>query len=257
MTASISSRRSEFRVATLRESDAARQRSPRRIYGLIKMGILRGVFVLGEQIFEDQLVEAYATTRNAVRSALRMLADEGLISRHPKSGTIVVQSLSRVPLRPDGQASGREELMVPELVERAEVPATVLLRQRLRTERTHVSMGEWVLREKDEAVGVLTAYWKEDLATIFPCEDGAAGQLAERFEFAYGAELGVVDLNVTAVQCEAWTSRILGVPLGSALLVRERLAYDVSGMPREYSFTYFPAGKVTLQMTVPTGGDGS
>jgi DNA-binding GntR family transcriptional regulator len=59
------------------------------VYGVIREGILKGVFAPGEHLRQDRLAKAIGVSRVPVRSALLQLETEGLITFHPYRGAIV------------------------------------------------------------------------------------------------------------------------------------------------------------------------
>jgi GntR family transcriptional regulator len=129
--------RSRMRERTL-ASGMARQRSARRIYGLIRSGIRLGAIAPDQHLVEADLVAMYATTRSAVREALALLAEDGLVTRVPHDGTVVVGSIAKVSLE-DGRAwlgsNGMGDRQITDLevvqVESAEVPTSAILQSRL------------------------------------------------------------------------------------------------------------------------------
>src|ERR1022692_2446265 len=77
-----------------RVEGAEKQHSSLRVYGLIKSAIRIGLLGPEEKLLEPDLVRTYAASRGAVREALGQLADEGLVTREPRHGTVVRGSIS-------------------------------------------------------------------------------------------------------------------------------------------------------------------
>jgi DNA-binding GntR family transcriptional regulator len=63
---------------------------PRGISTQLRDDIFKGVFPLGSRMpTEGEMCEQFSASRYAVREALRILTDEGLVARRPRIGTIV------------------------------------------------------------------------------------------------------------------------------------------------------------------------
>ena len=53
----------------------------------LRRNIANGRYAVGEKLpTEEQLVEAFQSSRHAVREALRLLTEDGMISRRPRAG---------------------------------------------------------------------------------------------------------------------------------------------------------------------------
>jgi len=63
---------------------------PGKIYSAMQADIIRGVYPIGARLpAERELARAYGASRFAVREAIAMLAQSGLVETHPQSGTYV------------------------------------------------------------------------------------------------------------------------------------------------------------------------
>ncbi|OLT10401.1 hypothetical protein BJF78_28875 [Pseudonocardia sp. CNS-139] len=190
-----------------------------------------------EQLVEEQLVQAYATSRNAVREAMSLLADEGLVTRSPRHGTVVVGGIAEMAL--DDISPQRGSLPEPEsgfrnpgdyqntMLECARIPVTPLLQLRLRTAQQAVWMAEWMTLRAGEPVAIFTNYWLEGERRELGTESSSPG-LEASFLRSYGRPLGRIDTSVESVMCDERTGRILGVDPGAPLLFRERLLSDAT-----------------------------
>src|SRR4051812_43207872 len=57
----------------------------------LRQDIASGRHAVGDKLpTEEQLVEAFGASRHAVREALRLLTEDGLISRRPRAGSLVI-----------------------------------------------------------------------------------------------------------------------------------------------------------------------
>jgi GntR family transcriptional regulator len=241
-----------------------RQRSPLRLHGLIRSGIRLGLLPCREQLVEDQLVQAYATSRNAVREAMSLLAEEGLVTRSPRHGTVVVGGIAEMAL--EDISPQRGSLPAPAtgfqnpddfqntMLEIARIPITPLLRARLQTSEQAVWVAEWITLRAGEPLAIFTNYWlgagvQRELGT-----DALSEGLEATFLRTYGRPLGRIDTSVESVMCDERTGRVLRIEPGSPLLFRERLLMDVDGLPREYNHTFFAGNKVALRTTTVSAG---
>jgi DNA-binding GntR family transcriptional regulator len=59
------------------------------IYQNIRKAILRGIYLPGERLMEEQLARELGTSRTPVREALRKLEVEKIVSHHPYRGVVV------------------------------------------------------------------------------------------------------------------------------------------------------------------------
>jgi DNA-binding GntR family transcriptional regulator len=59
------------------------------VYEVLRESILKGVFQPGERLRQDRLAGAIGVSRIPVRSALRQLESDGLITSHPYRGAVV------------------------------------------------------------------------------------------------------------------------------------------------------------------------
>ncbi|RYY68827.1 MAG: GntR family transcriptional regulator, partial [Comamonadaceae bacterium] len=83
----------------------------------LRADIAGGRYAVGDKLpTEEQLVEAFDASRHAVREALRLLTEDGLISRRPRAGSLVIgqspraqftQLLHRAQAGGHAQAEGR------------------------------------------------------------------------------------------------------------------------------------------------------
>ena len=95
----------EVRTDELEAARAARiaekrtlQTSSRRAHDLIRSSIRMGMVPRSAMLMEHKLVSGLATSRNAVREALQLLATEGLVERSVRTGTRLIGSILEVPI---------------------------------------------------------------------------------------------------------------------------------------------------------------
>lgn len=235
-------------VGRARAIGRQRQHSPRRVHMLLRAAIGAGMLRLREHLVEADLIHEYGASRQAVRHAMALLAGEGLVSRAVGVGTVVVGGISEIALTDAGFAPGAgirpDRISVATLDERA-VPSSTLLRQLLATDEPELRMAEHLIRLDSEPLCVFTAY----SSLAFPARTAGMveGGLASTFRAAYGTTLRRVESTVHAVSSDATTCNLLGVPIGSPILCRERILRDHDLIPREVGFTYYPGSWVAFR----------
>ncbi|MCI2422614.1 GntR family transcriptional regulator [Saccharopolyspora sp. K220] len=237
-----------------RSAGTVRQRSSLRLHGLIRSAIRLGLLPSRHQLSEGQLIDAYATSRNAVREAMSLLAEEGLVSRRPRRGTVIVGMIRELALEDMSPRRGSlADFDNPDDFENIEVettriPITPLLQNRLRTNVSSVWLTEWITLRGGEPFCIYINYSLGDSARELGTDSSSDG-LQAIFRRTYGCELRRIDTTVETLTCDERTGRALRVEPGSPLLFRERLMIDADGNPRECNHTFFPGAKVSLRTT--------
>ncbi|WP_211298885.1 GntR family transcriptional regulator [Kineococcus rhizosphaerae] len=219
-----------------------RQTSTRRVKDLLRSEVRSGLAGRDAQFVEDYLVQALAASRTAVREALQMLAQEGLVSRERRNGTTVTRGVAQFPLD-DILESGGERVTVQRLDQRS-VPSTPLLRARLATQDETLGVVEHLFSTVDGPIGVRVAYYK--LAYTQPEGWAECPDLRLAFHSVFGRPLDRIDSVIEAGVSEPKTSRLLGIPEGSPVLIREQLLVDDEGVPQEFTFAHYRADRVSF-----------
>ena len=149
-----------------------------------------------------------------------MLAAEGLVRRERRVGTTVVGRPLRFPLD-DIVNDVSNGVSVVRLDDR-EVPSTALIRDRLGVRDPRVGMIEHLFSYQGSPIGIRVAYYHSGV--VQPLGWDGAPDTASAFAQVFGIPLGRVVTTVDAIPCEARTSRLLDVEVGSPVLVREQLS---------------------------------
>jgi GntR family transcriptional regulator len=218
-----------------------RHTSTRRVRDILRASIASGLTFSHDGLTEDFLVRELGASRNSVREALQMLSEEGLLDRRRRVGTSVAGSVVRIPIN-DIVAPAHGEVKI-RWVERRVVPASAFIREALRTDAEEVGMIEHLFLLFGQPVGVRSLYFDKNVDIV---ETPVAMTRTAAFPFAFGSAIGEVETVVEATTSDAKTSRLLGVAVGSPVLVRQQIVYDVHGEPREIEFTHFRADRVSL-----------
>ncbi len=246
------------------------QNSPRRAHDLLRLGIRRDLMSRTENLSEGMITKGYATSRSAVREALQMLVDEGLVTRLPRFGTRITGRITMLPLHDAGSdvaamstvvsvSTSDDELPTSAACVTAEyqeldiklVPASPVLKERLEVDDDVVLLVEHLLSARGEPIYIRAAYLSagDDVESriklvrdIYSTSHSTPIAMREVF----GTEIGKVETTVEAVPCEPRTSRILGLAPGAPVLLRERRVFGTDGRPYELSFTHLRGDRTAL-----------
>lgn len=240
----------------LRERRPARQASPRRAYEQLRSSIRVGSVGPDELLAELRLGEQLGVSRNSVRAALQLLAEEGLVVRRTKTGTRTSQrSIVEIPVGEvlprdfDDRARypeitvhhlGYEVVRSPEAVR---VPLSMPDRPTLVIEQLSVWHGE--------PLYIRTGYIPlheppEDLLARVSSLDADLRSFAESFRYLFGRAPGRRRAAVEAVPATSDTAGLLELPVGRPILLRQLVMHDDEGAVREVSFTHFRGDRVAL-----------
>ncbi len=216
--------------------------------------ILSGSWKAAERIpSEPELAALYKTSRVTVRQALRILSDEGLISREPGRGSFVrdnslaaksrrltsftVEMTSR-GLRPTATVLNQQTLAASdEVADALDLPhgTTVLQLYRLRLGDT-------------EPMGLQTSYVSHERFPAIAQVDFTSASLYDELHARYGIIIDEADeaYRATTVTDQA-TADLLAVPLGSAALSVMRRAFS-HGEAVEYATSLMRADHYHIEM---------
>jgi GntR family transcriptional regulator len=239
------------------------QTSPHRAHNLLRSGIRTGMFSGDAALVEDALIRALSTSRNAVRQALQMLAAEGLVDRRPNRGTTVIATICDIAVDQlvPTTAFGEPGATVRQLDHRT-IPGDTYVRTRLALAGTEaattscvgaderaelrVDMSETLISRDSTPISLRVSY--------VPAGDGPVVRVLEvvpvpeAFLRVFGRPLGSTEASIGAIAAGAGVARLLGLSEGAPVLVQEVLLRDVDGRPRELSYTYHRADRVSVSV---------
>jgi GntR family transcriptional regulator len=240
---------------------ANRQRSASQAHALLRSAIHSGQIKPEEQLSEDDLIPRLGASRNAVREALQMLVDEGLVVRRPRHGTVVVSDIMKVIIdriwtTPLEKYAG---------VELTKVDSRILVPGRMIRDRLELDEGEKVvmlehlaLSPVDQPICLRSRYLRlSDAMRMGPIDanDSALpksedlGGMRDIFQHLYGVAPGAGEVTLQALRCERRTSSLLRVPLNSPILMRELLMRDIDGFARELTFFRYPGDRTAFSLS--------
>lgn len=223
----------------------------RQVADLIRQQLLSAGFDEGVLPDERILAGQFGATRNAVREALDLLRQEGLIDRLPGVGTVVVGH--KVPhglhrLMGLGEVLHEHGTVVNEVraVGLVRPPDGVARRLGLATD------GSVVYIERLRRLGGLPL--SLDLTYITPQvgepllhADLERQDIFQLLEQTSGRALGAAELTVEAVNADPHSASVLGVPRGAALLMVERLTHFDDGTPVDLEYIRFRGDRLVMQ----------
>jgi GntR family transcriptional regulator len=248
----------EQRARYLR-AQAARQEkfvtSPRRVYELIRSGIRRGTMPHDETLSEQHLIDTLGATRNAVRKALQMLADDGVVLRARRAGTSVAHDIVAVR---DGEVGPRawagmpdEGRLTVDTLECRRIAAPAVLQNFIGTEVDTVVLLEQVGRMGGKPLYLRVGY----CITDFEIDEFVARIESNHSEYPpiavahnriFGTVYGGSSSVVEAISCQERAADLLDMQVGAPVLLRELITRDSEGRPAELSFTHFRADRVAI-----------
>ena len=225
-------------------SAGSRQKSTRIVHQLLRSSIKSGVLQTGDMLSAEHLITTLDSTRSSIRTALQMLADEGLVSRQRKMGTVVRSRPVQLRMH-DVIATGSSTPIEYERINEHTIPTTGLIRERLETELERVRMLEFIMRVDGTPIGTLTAF-QIDPNALAPVHLEAAASISEVFEAEYDAPFGKMDCWIDAVPADERTARMLNVPTNAILLVRDQVLMDAHGYVHEFGYAHYRADMVSF-----------
>ncbi|MEV0319854.1 GntR family transcriptional regulator [Streptomyces sp. NPDC050658] len=239
-------------------SSSPRGQRARRLADTLRRQIVSGAFDHGRLPDEESLMRDLDGSRNAVREALGLLRDEGLISRTRGVGTRIVRAklghgldrLTGLAETLGGYGEIRNEVRVARLVPRP--PPSVL--ERLRLPATSAAVELERLRSLDgEPLSVDTTWLAPDIGRPLLDQPLASRDVFGLIEEVTGGPLGHAEVTVHAITADADTAALLGVPTGAPLFAIDRLTHLPDGRPIDAESLRIRADRLTLSAVLHRG----
>lgn len=219
----------------------ASDRSPlyRRLAGQLAQDIDAGRYRVDQALpSERALVESLGVSRVTARKAIDELVARGLVQRRHGSGNFIAPRLEQTLSRLTG--------FTEELRQRGYHPASVWLAREIRVADTRECQ-QLVLSPPAQvaslerlrlADGVPMALELSVLpVAVLPQPGALEGSLYAHLAVTGHAPVRAVQ-HIRALNADARTAQLLGVPLATALLWVARTAYLASGQPVEHTVSY-------------------
>jgi GntR family transcriptional regulator len=227
----------------------------RRVYELLRSSISNGTLTMDELLVEAHLMKALGASRNSVRKALRLLADDGLVSRKTRNGTSLTRDIIAVragevgprawPGTPD---QGRLDVQT---LDCGRVPTPGVLRDRFDTKIETVMLLEQIAFTDGQPLYVRVSYIAdeldvEELNRRIDLLHVDYPPLAVAFERFYSTPFGGTHAVVEALRCEERTAELLRIATGAPVLFQDLTTFDSDGRIREISFCHFRGDRIAL-----------
>lgn len=202
---------------------------------------------------EEQLVESFGASRHAVREALRLLTEDGLISRRPRAGSLVIGQSPQVHFT-QRVASMQEVLNYPATTERRglstrHVKADFELAATLRCAAGTAWFRIETMRYASGSVLPLClthVFVRPEFAGITRHRLHGSMPFADQIAELYGVHADSTDFEIAAALVPAAYADRLKVAAGSAALTTIRRYADGSGNVFEVSVAVHPAERYTF-----------
>lgn len=217
---------------------------------MVRRQIARGDFADGQLPNEKVLAAEFDVSRNSVREALSLLRGEGLIERVPGLGTVVSAEKYVHPLN---SLCGLAETLgchgdVTNEVRTAgpiRPPRSVAQRLRLPDDATVVYV-ERLRRLDDLPLSIDLTYLLPSVGNAVLQHDLERRDIFRVIEEVCAQPLGTAPVTIEAVNADAHSAAMLGLPRGGALLAMERLSHLADGTPVDLEFIRFRGDRVTM-----------
>ncbi|MGL4242522.1 MAG: GntR family transcriptional regulator [Beijerinckiaceae bacterium] len=234
-----------------------------RLYLLLKERIVSGAFAEGERLpGEPQLAQTHNLSRVTVRRALDGLARDGLIRRHPGSGTFVRSDGAAKPLTGDLtdmlahlRAMGRDTDVSLLSAGYADPPAAVA--EALRLEPDGRTLHAVRVRSMDgEPFSHLTTHVPERIGRRFSEADLASTPLLTLLERS-GVVADRAEQTITATLAGPEVAAALEVGIGSPLISLVRVVFDRDGQGVEHLSALYRPDRHRFSMELTRAGEGA
>ncbi|WP_069112738.1 GntR family transcriptional regulator [Jiangella alba] len=229
----------------------------RHVADLLRQQITDDAFPGGLLPDEGTLGRHLGASRNAVREALGLLREEGLVTRRRGVGTSVVapklgHGLDRLAGLAEtlaGHGTVTNEVRVAETVS-----ATAAVADRLEVEPgDDVVRIERLRRLDDQPLSLDTSYLVADVGRRVLDADLVHRDVFAVIEEVTGGRLGRAEVAVHAVNADAGTARLLDVPAGAAVFAIERSTFLPGGRVVDVESLRIRADRLTLRATLHRG----
>lgn len=229
--------------------------SPRRVYELIRSGIRRGTMPHDEILSEQHLIESLGATRNAVRKALQMLADDGVVLRARRAGTSIAHDIVAVH---DGEVGPRawagmpdEGRLTVDTLECRRITAPAVIQNFIGAEVDTVILLEQIGRMGGNPLYLrvgycITDFEIDEFIERVESNHGEYPPIAVAHHRIFGTRYGGSSSVVEAISCQERPAELLEMPVGAPVLLRELITRDSEDNPSELSFTHFRADRVAI-----------
>ncbi|GAA1395347.1 hypothetical protein GCM10009613_44910 [Pseudonocardia kongjuensis] len=219
-------------------------------HGALVTSLRIGEIGVNDRLDETELGVRFSVSRNAMRSALRLLAAEGVVSRSPRAGTVVTSGMIDIPID-NGVAwnIGTDPERQVVITDKRYIASSPVTRHHLRTTASRVHACEVLDLHVGNPILLYTRYTLDEGRDrpLVPRSDD--GRFEQTFERTYRSPLARIDTWVEGRAADDRTATQLRTSPGAPLIVKSRVLWSADGRPREFSITHYPAARVVLSTT--------
>ncbi|PSK98823.1 GntR family transcriptional regulator [Murinocardiopsis flavida] len=239
-------------------SSRPRAERAREVADVLRQQITSGRFPDGVLPDEYSLGQRLHASRNAVREALGLLRNEGLITRRRGVGTTVVlpkyghglDRLAGLAEALSGHGAVTNEIRAAEAV--TELPAVIAERLGVPAAAGGVRLER--LRWLDGLpLSLDSSYLTTDVGTRVLAGDLVGRDVFSLIEETSGHRLGRADVAVHAVTADPDTAALLRIEAGAAVFALERLTHLADGRPVDAESIRIRADRMALRTTLHRG----
>ena len=205
---------------------------------LLRTKVLQGYYDDRPLPDEAALQRLHDASRGAVRAALALLRDEGLIERHQGTGTFV--AAHKATHRAD-ELHGLRDTAATEPITHEVVGCELIRAPDVVAELLRLPVGDPVVRldrrtvAGREPVGVWTTYLPERYGhPLVQSRVDVSGEYYGVVERLVGQPVAYADMCTEAVAADPVVAAALDVPVGAPLLRLERVVYLTDGRPVDF-----------------------
>jgi GntR family transcriptional regulator len=235
-----------------RRADRARQ-----VADVVRRQIARGDFPHGQLPDERELGAEFGVSRNTVREALALLRGEGLIERVQGLGTVVSVEKYAHPLdrlRGLAETLGCYGEITNEIRTAGPIRPPRSVADRLRVPDDSPVVYIERLRKLDGLpLSVDLTYLMAPVGHAILEYDLEHRDIFGLIEKVCAQPLGTATVTLEAVNADAHSAAMLGLPRGGALLVAERLSHLADGTPVDLEFIRFRGDRMTMHTVMQRG----
>ncbi|MFN4190073.1 MAG: GntR family transcriptional regulator [Pseudothermotoga sp.] len=221
----------------------------------LRKNILAGVWKSGEKIpTERQLSENFGVSTAVVRQAVSLLVEEGFLIKRQGKGTFVVDA--RVRQGPRKLTSFTEEMSSMGLkassivLEKGVKQADEKICNALKLElKANVLMVRRLRLANNEPLGIQTFYIAEYLVPDF-LENDLTQSLYKLLETKYGVRIVSAQEKYFATILDRYECKLLKVKWPFAGFIVERITFDPTGSPVEYTESIIRSDKYSVQVSL-------
>lgn len=223
--------------------------SVRRTYDLLRSSL--PTLGCDARLVEGELIDALSASRNTVRSVLQLLAEQGLVTRGRKVGTLVrgstvlpIDQVMTLPEFSDDTASGT----AGQVIESRVITAPPIVRERLLLPPgSRVLMTDGLVLKGGAPLAVSVCYLSLPVDGSAPTTE--LPDAVAFLERSLQVDVGTGSSRVAAVAADSQTAALLDIADGAPILWCEDLLNDAAGHPRALSQVRFRGDRVTFTAT--------